>query len=149
VVAYEAPARHGAARSARPDYGLEAAVALGLPPARVCKTLVVSVDGDLVVAVIAVDQTLDLKRLAVAVGRRRAEMADPRVAERATGYVIGGISPLGQRRRLPTVLDAAPATLDRVHVSAGRRGLQLVVAPADLIRLADAVVADIAARPRD
>ena len=141
--AYIPPGRHGAARDARPQYGLEAAAALGLDPAQVCKTLVVSADGALVLAVVPVDRTLDLKGLASAVGARRAELADPRAAERATGYVVGGISPIGTSRRLRTVVDARAAAHPTIHVSAGRRGLQVSLAPGDLIRLTGALVAPI------
>lgn len=125
-------------------YGAEAAVVLGVDPARVLKTLVASVDGGLTVAVVPVLARLDLKALANAVGGKRAEMADRREAERATGYVAGGISPIGQRRRLPTVVDVAATALPAVLVSAGRRGLDVELASADLIRLTDATVAPIA-----
>lgn len=125
-------------------YGLEAAVALGVDPARVLKTLVASVDGVLTVAVVPVRSRLDLKALAEAVGGKRAEMAHRHDAERATGYVAGGISPLGQRRRLQTVVDVAARELPSVLVSAGRRGLDVELASADLIRLTGATVAPIA-----
>jgi Cys-tRNA(Pro)/Cys-tRNA(Cys) deacylase len=125
-------------------WGEDAAAALGVDPARVHKTLVARVDDRLVVAIVAVAHDLDLKALADAVGGRRAAMADAGDAERATGYVRGGISPLGQRRRLPTVVDEAALGFDTVLVSAGRRGLQVELAPADLVRLTDAVVAPIA-----
>jgi len=97
-----------------------------------------------VLAVVSVDRELDLKRLADALGGRRAVMADPVAAERTTGYVVGGISPLGSRRAVPVVVDAAALDLDSIFVSAGRRGLQMGLAPADLVRLADATVAPIA-----
>jgi len=126
------------------SYGLGAAAALGVDPALVFKTLVAEVDGALAVAVVPVARTLDLKALAAALGGKRAAMADPAAAERATGYVRGGISPLGQRRRLPTVVDASAADLDAVYVSAGRRGLQIRLAPADLVRLTAARVAPVA-----
>jgi len=126
------------------SYGLEAAEALGLEPASVYKTLVASVDGALVIALVPVDRTLDLKALADAVGGKRAEMAAADAAQRATGYVLGGISPLGQRRRLPTVIDPAALSLARVHVSAGRRGLEIALAPSDLVRLCGARTAAIA-----
>lgn len=122
-------------------YGEEAAIALGVDPGRVLKTLVASVDGTLTVAVLPVRSRLDLKALAEAAGGKRAEMADRRDAERATGYVAGGISPLGQRRRLPTVVDVAVQALPVVLVSAGRRGLDVELPSADLIRLTDATVA--------
>jgi Cys-tRNA(Pro)/Cys-tRNA(Cys) deacylase len=118
---------------AAPSYGLEAATALGLAPAQVLKTLVAEVDGRLVVGIVPVDRSLDLKALAAAVGGKRASMADPDAAQRATGYVVGGISPLGQKRRLPTVLDASALEHDTVYVSGGRRGLDLGLAPADLL----------------
>lgn len=124
-------------------YGLEAARALGIDPARLFKTLVAEVDGALTVAVVPVSGTLDLKALAAAAGGKRAAMADPAAAERATGYVRGGISPLGQRRRLPTVVDASARDHPTIHVSAGRRGLQLELAPADLVRLTSARTAPI------
>ncbi len=127
------------------SYGAEAAEALGLDPARVCKTLVTEVDGALTVAVVPVAGSLDLKALAAAVGGKRAALADPAVAARATGYVVGGISPLGQRKRLPTVLDSSVERFATVYVSAGRRGLQVELATADLVRLTGATVAAIAA----
>lgn len=128
----------------RHAYGLETAAALGVAPDRILKTLVATVDGTLTVAVVPVSSELDLKRLAAAVGGRRATMAEPVAAERATGYVVGGISPLGGRRRLPTVVDASALSHARVLVSAGRRGLQVELDPADLVRLTAAVVAPIA-----
>jgi Cys-tRNA(Pro)/Cys-tRNA(Cys) deacylase len=128
------------------SYGLEAAAALGVDPATVYKTLLADVDGRLTVAVVPVADRLDLKALAAAVGGKRAEMAEPAAAERATGYVVGGISPLGQRRRLPTVVDASAVGHDRVLVSAGRRGLDVELSPADLVRVTGAVVAPIARR---
>jgi Cys-tRNA(Pro)/Cys-tRNA(Cys) deacylase len=141
-------AERAAARSASsgglpPSYGEAAAAALGVEPERVFKTLVAVVDDRLVAAIVAVTGELDLKRLADAVGGRRARMADPSEAERATGYVVGGISPLGQRRRLPTVLDASATGHETIFVSAGRRGLQLEIDPGDLARLAGATVAPI------
>jgi Cys-tRNA(Pro)/Cys-tRNA(Cys) deacylase len=116
-------------------YGLDAARALGVDPRRIFKTLVASVDGRLAVAIVPVAGELDLKSLADALGGRRAEMADPADAERATGYVVGGISPVGQRRRLPTVLDESARTQETILVSAGRRGLQVELAPGDLARV--------------
>jgi Cys-tRNA(Pro)/Cys-tRNA(Cys) deacylase len=133
-------------RDRRPQYGLDAAAALGLDPASVFKTLVASVDGALVAAIVPVAGELDLKALAAVLGRRRAMLADAAEAERATGYVVGGISPLGMRRRLPAVLDASAAVLPTVHVSGGRRGLQIELAPADLARLIGATSARIARR---
>ena len=130
--------------AAAESYGEEAAEKLGLDPARVFKTLVASVDGRLVVALVPVARSLDLKALAAAAGGKRAALADLPEAERATGYVAGGISPLGQRRRLPPVLDEGALALARIFVSAGRRGLQLELAPADLRTLTGAKVAAIA-----
>jgi Cys-tRNA(Pro)/Cys-tRNA(Cys) deacylase len=125
------------------SYGAEAAAALGVEPVRCFKTLVATVDGGLTVAVVPVTGSLDLKALAGAVGGKRAAMADPALAERTTGYVRGGISPLGQRKRLPTVVDASALEHGTVYVSAGRRGLEIELAPADLVRLTDAAVAPI------
>ncbi|MFC0007053.1 Cys-tRNA(Pro) deacylase [Micromonospora siamensis] len=127
-----------------PNYGALVAAALGVPPERVFKSLVTEVDGALTVAVVPVTGELDLKALAAAVGGKRAAMADRAVAERATGYVRGGISPLGQRRRLPTVVDASALDHPTVYVSAGRRGLQVELAPTDLVALTDATTAPIA-----
>jgi Cys-tRNA(Pro)/Cys-tRNA(Cys) deacylase len=126
-------------------YGPEAAELLGLDPARVFKTLVAEVDGTLTVGIVPVLATLDLKALAAAVAGKRAKMADVALAERATGYVAGGISPLGQRKRLPTVLDASADGLETLFCSAGRRGLEVEVAPRDLARLTGARLAPIAA----
>ena len=126
------------------SYGLEAAAALGVAPERVFKTLVADVEGRLVVAIVPVSGSLDLKALAAAVGGKRATLADPAAAERATGYVVGGISPLGQRKRLPTVVDTAVLALDTVLVSGGRRGLEIELAPTDLITLTGASTAAIA-----
>ncbi|PGH42758.1 Cys-tRNA(Pro)/Cys-tRNA(Cys) deacylase [Micromonospora sediminicola] len=128
-----------------PNYGALVAAALGVPPERVFKSLVTEVDGELTVAVVPVTGELDLKALAAAVGGKRAALADRAVAERATGYVRGGISPLGQRRRLPTVVDASASTHPTVYVSAGRRGLQVQLAPGDLVALTGARTAPIAA----
>lgn len=125
------------------SYGQGAAAALGIAPERMLKTLVVQVDGRLVCAVVPVSGALDLKALAAAVGGKRAVMAEPATAERSTGYVVGGMSPLGQRSRLPTVVDETAELHDTVHVSAGRRGLSVELAPADLVRLTEAVVADV------
>ncbi|NJQ06710.1 Cys-tRNA(Pro) deacylase [Streptomyces lonarensis] len=130
---------------AAPSYGEEAARALGTSPDRVFKTLVAEVDGRLTVGVVPVAGSLGLKALAAAVGGKRAVMADPAAAERSSGYVRGGISPLGQRRPLPTVVDASAARLPTVFVSAGRRGLEIELAPAELVRLTGAVLAPIAA----
>lgn len=129
------------------SYGAEAAEALGVAPERVFKTLVADVDGALTVAVVPVTGSLDLKALAAAVGGKKATMADPAAAERATGYVRGGISPLGQRRRLPTVIDASAAAYDTVYFSAGRRGLELELAPDDLATVTGAILAPVATVP--
>lgn len=126
------------------SFGLEAAEAMGVEPERVFKTLVASVDGRLVVGVVPVAQSLDLKALAATVGGKKAAMADAADAERATGYVVGGISPLGQKRRLPCVLDASAQSFETVFVSAGRRGLEIELAPSALSSLAGADVAQIA-----
>jgi Cys-tRNA(Pro)/Cys-tRNA(Cys) deacylase len=131
---------HGAGQA----YGPEAAERLGLDPERVFKTLVAEVDGALTVGVVPVSATLDLKALAGAVGGKRARMADVAAAERATGYVAGGISPLGQRKRLATVVDASAQRWETVFCSGGRRGLEIELAPADLVRLCGATFAAIA-----
>jgi len=128
------------------SFGLEAASALGLDPAQVFKTLMADVDGDLVVAVVPVSGQLDLKALARALGGSRATMADKAAAERATGYVVGGISPIGQRRRHRTVVDDSALAHPVVYVSAGRRGLDLGLSPADLVAVTDAVTAPIGRR---
>jgi Cys-tRNA(Pro)/Cys-tRNA(Cys) deacylase len=129
---------------AHPSYGEEAAEAMGVSPDRVFKTLVADVDGSLVVAVVPVAGSLDLKALATAVGGKRAAMADPAAAERTTGYVRGGISPLGQRKKLPTVLDSSALRHATICVSAGRRGLEVELAPDDLAHLTEAVTAPVA-----
>jgi Cys-tRNA(Pro)/Cys-tRNA(Cys) deacylase len=131
---------HGAGQA----YGPEAAERLGLDPERVYKTLVAEVDGTLTVGVVPVSATLDLKALAGAVGGKRARMADVAAAERATGYVAGGISPLGQRKRLTTVIDTSAGRWDTVFCSGGRRGLEIELAPSELVRLCGATVAEIA-----
>jgi Cys-tRNA(Pro)/Cys-tRNA(Cys) deacylase len=131
----------GGPRDRPVGYGERTAAALGIDPARIHKTLIASVDGRLVAAVVPVDRTLDLKALATALGGRRAEMADPAAAERSSGYVVGGISPFGQKRPLPTVVDAAALAHATILVSGGRRGLQVELAPADLVRLTGATVA--------
>ncbi len=125
------------------SYGLEAATALGVEPERVLKTLLVAVDTQLVVGIVPVSGQLDLKAVAAAVGGKRAEMADPKVAERTTGYVVGGISPVGQRKQLPTVLDESALGFDTVLVSGGKRGLDLELSPHDLVRVTGATVAAI------
>jgi Cys-tRNA(Pro)/Cys-tRNA(Cys) deacylase len=125
------------------SYGLEAAEQLGLDPAAVLKTLLAEVDGELAVGIVPVSGQLDLKALAAALGGKRASMADAAAAERTTGYVVGGISPFGQKKRLRTVLDASALDRPVVYVSGGKRGLDLEVAPSALIDLLDAVVAPI------
>lgn len=127
------------------SYGTEAAQALGIEPARVFKTLVADVDGKLTVGVVPVTGQLDLKALAAAAGGKKAKLADPAAAQRATGYVLGGISPLGQRSRLPLVVDVTANDWPTVFCSAGRRGLEIELAPAELITLTGATVAAIAA----
>jgi Cys-tRNA(Pro)/Cys-tRNA(Cys) deacylase len=126
------------------SYGTEASELLGLPAERVFKTLVAEVDGNLTVGVVPVAGQLDLKALAAAAGGKKARMADVAAAERATGYVAGGISPLGHRRRLPVVVDTSAAAFETIFCSGGRRGLEIEVAPADLVALAGATVAPIA-----
>ena len=140
-------ALHEYAHDPRADsFGLEASAALGVPPERMFKTLVATVDGGaLAVGVVPVSRHLDLKALAAAVGGKKAIMADAAAAERATGYVVGGISPVGQKRRLPIVIDASALELTAMFCCAGRRGLQMEIAPADLIKATGAKVADIAA----
>jgi Cys-tRNA(Pro)/Cys-tRNA(Cys) deacylase len=128
------------------SYGEEAAEAMGVSQDRVFKTLLAEVDGVLTVAVVPVAAKLDLKALAAAVGGKHAAMAEPLAAERATGYVLGGISPLGQRRRLRTVVDDSALAHDTVYVSAGRRGLEVELAAADLVALTSAVAAPVARR---
>ncbi|MFE3444766.1 Cys-tRNA(Pro) deacylase [Nocardia sp. NPDC059180] len=132
------------------SYGAEAvdalAAELGLDPWQIFKTLVLELStGSLAVAVLPVPQSLSLKAAAAALGAPKAAMADRAKAERSTGYVLGGISPLGQRKTLPTVVDASASNWDRILCSAGRRGLEIDLAPADLIRLTDAVTAPVAA----
>jgi Cys-tRNA(Pro)/Cys-tRNA(Cys) deacylase len=126
---------------AAPSYGTEAADAMGVAPQRVFKTLLADVDGKLTVAVVPVSGQLDLKALAAAVGGKRAAMTDPAAAERTTGYVLGGISPLGQRKKLPTVIDQSALEYETVFCSGGRRGLEIELAPADLVRLTGARIA--------
>ncbi|AXJ10829.1 Cys-tRNA(Pro) deacylase [Arthrobacter sp. PM3] len=117
------------------SYGLEAAQMLGVDPDRVFKTLMVDVDGRLAVGVVPVSGNLDLKAMAAALGGKKAAMADPAAAQRRTGYVLGGISPLGQRQSSPTVVDESALALETILVSGGRRGLDIELAPAELIRL--------------
>ena len=126
------------------SYGTEAAEALGVDPARVFKTLLASLDASLVVGIVPVTGQLDLKALARALGGSKAVMAEVAAAERATGYVAGGISPIGQKRAHPTVLDASALEHDTILVSGGRRGFDLELAPADLLRATGGVLGDIA-----
>ena len=128
------------------SYGEAVAAALGVNPWRLFKTLIASVDGRLVVGVVPVAASLDLKALAAAVGGKRAAMAESAAAERATGYVTGGISPFGQKSKLATVLAASAREWPTIFVSAGRRGLQVEVAPAELVRVLGAAEAAIADR---
>lgn len=126
------------------SFGLEAAEKLGVSPERVFKTLVAQVDGkQLVLAIIPVAERLDLKRLAAAFGGKKADLADPVAAERATGYVVGGISPLGGRKKLPTLIDARALGQTTILVSAGQRGLQVELSSQDLIRLTEATTAEL------
>jgi Cys-tRNA(Pro)/Cys-tRNA(Cys) deacylase len=132
------------------DYGREAATALGLDPDQVFKTLLVTGDGGgreptVAVAIVPVSCQLALKAAGVALGLKRVAMCDPTVAQRVTGYVLGGISPFGQRKSLPTVIDETCELYGTIYVSGGRRGLDIGVAPADLVRLLGAVTADITA----
>ena len=127
-------------------YGVEAAAALGVDAGRVLKTLVVDLAGTLAVGVVPVAGQLDLKAVAAALGAKHAQLADPGAAERVTGYVRGGISPLGQRRKLATVIDSSALEHSTVFVSAGRRGLEIEIAPQDLVRLTGAVMAAVGRR---
>jgi Cys-tRNA(Pro)/Cys-tRNA(Cys) deacylase len=126
------------------SYGLEAAAALSVPPEQVFKTLLVTGDSGLSVGVVPVDRQLDLKAVAAALGLKKVAMAQPADAERSTGYVVGGISPIGQRKALPTVIDSSALDLERVYVSGGRRGLDISLSPADLVTATRAQVASIA-----
>jgi Cys-tRNA(Pro)/Cys-tRNA(Cys) deacylase len=134
---YEHDPRH-------PSYGTEASEAMGVAPARVFKTLIADVDGTLTVAVVPVAGSLDLKALAAATGGKKAAMAEPAAAERAAGYVTGGISPLGLRRRMPVVIDSSALDHETVFCSAGQRGLEIELAPAELVAAAGATIAAIA-----
>lgn len=128
-------------------YGEEAAAALGVDPLQIFKTLVVDTGGPrpgLAVAVVPVAGQLDLKAMAAALGVKKVELADPALAARSSGYVLGGISPIGQRTALPTVIEEAARLFDTIFVSAGKRGLQVELSPADLARVTDATFADIA-----
>jgi Cys-tRNA(Pro)/Cys-tRNA(Cys) deacylase len=126
------------------SYGLEAARALGVDPSQVFKTLITKIEGQLVVALVPVNKNLDLKALASVLGAKKATMAEITDAERATGYVVGGISPLGQRKRLPTVVDESMLQFETIYVSAGKRGLEIQLRPVDLIRLCGAITGIIA-----
>jgi Cys-tRNA(Pro)/Cys-tRNA(Cys) deacylase len=130
--------------AANTNFGLEAAAALQLDPGQVFKTLLADVDGTLTVAIVPVTGKLDLKALAAAVGGKKAEMADPRLAERKTGYVVGGISPIGQKTRHTTVLDETAELYDAIFVSGGRRGFDIELAPADLLAITGGSIAAIA-----
>jgi Cys-tRNA(Pro)/Cys-tRNA(Cys) deacylase len=127
------------------SYGEEAAALLGVDPHRIFKTLIAAVDNRLVCAVVGVSCRLNLSAVASAAGGRRAELADPAKAQRATGYVLGGISPLGHKSAIPVVVDSSATGFETVFVSAGKRGLQVELAPADLLRLTGASTASIAA----
>ena len=126
------------------SFGMEAAQALGLDPACVFKTLLAEVDGAATVGIVPVTGQLDLKGLAAARGGKRARMMEVAAAERMTGYVAGGISPIGQRKTLPTVIDQSAESLPTMYVSGGQRGLDIGIAPADLARLTNATYAPIA-----
>ncbi|SDL42965.1 Cys-tRNA(Pro)/Cys-tRNA(Cys) deacylase [Tessaracoccus oleiagri] len=129
------------------SYGLEAAEALGVEPARVFKTLLVeSGPGKLAVSIIPVDRQLDLKSVAAALGVKRVVMADPAAAERVTGYVVGGISPIGQKKALPTLLDESAAQHATVLVSGGKRGFDIELTPSDLLKICRGRTASIARR---
>ena len=133
------------ASQAAGDYGIDASNQLGLSPAEVFKTLVAETDAHaFVVAIVPVSGRLDLKKLAAAVHTKKTFMAEPATVEKMTGYVLGGVSPLGQKKRLRTVIDSSARTFDRMHVSGGRRGLEIGLAPEDLAALTDALFADIA-----
>lgn len=125
-------------------YGDEAAAALGVDPSRLFKTLIATVDGTLACAVVPVAARLDPKAFAASLGGKRAELAEPAAAARATGYVVGGISPIGQKSRLRVVVDDSATGFPTVFVSAGKRGLQVELAPADLIAITGATTARIA-----
>ncbi|MGV8912356.1 MAG: Cys-tRNA(Pro) deacylase [Rhodoglobus sp.] len=135
------PYEHNATAS---EFGLEAATELGIEPERVFKTLMASVDDELIVAIVPVSGKLDLKALATVVHGKKAAMADPGLAQRRTGYVLGGISPIGQRTRHRTVLDETAELFDTVFVSGGKRGFDIELAPSDLARATLATIAAIA-----
>ena len=127
------------------DFGREAADELGLDRDQVFKTLVVVADDELVVAIVPVSCQLSMKRVAAAAGAKKATMCDPAVAERSSGYIVGGISPIGQRKQLRTLIDETAELFDTVYVSGGKRGLDIGLAPADLVAVLDAIVAPITA----
>ena len=126
------------------SFGIEAADELDVDPARVFKTLIADADGRLVVGIVPVTGQLDLKALAAAVGAKRVSLADPALAQRRTGYIVGGISPVGQKSRLETVLDASASVFETVYVSGGRRGFDIELTPGDLLRVTDGRLAAIA-----
>lgn len=130
--------------AANTNFGLEAATVLGVDPEQVFKTLLADVDGVLTVAIVPVTGKLDLKALAAAVGGKKAEMADAKLAERKTGYVVGGISPIGQKTRHTTVLDEIALLFDTVFVSGGRRGFDIELSPSDLLAVTGGFIAAIA-----
>jgi Cys-tRNA(Pro)/Cys-tRNA(Cys) deacylase len=129
--------------AANTNFGLEAADVLGIDPEQVFKTLLADVDGALVVAIVPVSGKLDLKALASAVGGKKAAMADPALAQKRTGYIVGGISPIGQKTAHPTVLDETAELFDTIFVSGGRRGFDIELAPADLVRITGGTIAAI------
>ncbi|HEX5262066.1 MAG TPA: Cys-tRNA(Pro) deacylase [Phenylobacterium sp.] len=125
--------------------GLQAADALGAPPGEVLKTLIIRADGKPACVVLASDREVSMKKLAAALRAKACEMMPPADAERVTGYRVGGVSPFGQKKPLPIVIDADAAALGQAYVNGGQRGLQVRLAPADLVRVLEATVADIAA----
>ncbi len=127
------------------DFGREAAAALDLDPDQVFKTLVVVADDELVVAIVPVSCQLSMKRIATAAGAKKAAMCDAAAAERSSGYVVGGISPIGQRKPLRTVIDESAELFDMVYVSGGKRGVDIGLSPVDLVAVLDAIVAPITA----
>ena len=124
--------------------GMQAAEALGAPPSEVLKTLIVKADGKPACVVLASDREVSMKKLAAALGAKTCEMMPPADAERITGYRVGGVSPFGQKKRLPTVIDAASVGLAQAYMNGGQRGLQVRLAPADALAMLDATIAEIA-----